>query len=321
MTNDWHKRPATWVGDCPVRPEVGLLEKLEKSIRLLASDTPSVLPQAWWSACRLAVHQALEQGSGALAFSSKTLSDLPQTEFSRVFLAWCRWMGSPVPINLRGDILKEVKDEGVTDSLMTPQRGHMTNEELAFHSDRADITCLACWSPAASGGEFRVVSSAWVLQWIAEHHPELLPQLTLPLPHDLRGEGNVGYTLLPILSESADSFVFRYVRKFNESVLRHGVELPTDVRQLLDVVDEALTQPGAAAEVVFDKGVVAICNNHTTLHSRNAFRDDTIRKRCLLRCWLASEFTRPLPSAFLPLFHDVRPGVLRGGVRPAKLTG
>jgi hypothetical protein len=315
--NDWHQRPEAWRGGDAVRPEAALLADIEYSLVVLAGGDEDALKQPRLLACRTAIHRMLEQGSGALSFFSPTLRALPQPAFYQTFYDWCRWLGVPVPINLRGDVLKEVQDEGVTDSLTAPQRGHMTNQELAFHSDRADITCLACWSPAASGGEFRLVSSSWVAGWIAEHHPDLSPLLGLPLPHDLRGEGGEHYINLPILSESEAGFVFRYIRKFNESVLRHGLRLPAEAIRLLDAVDAAVSQPGIAAEVVFDKGVVALCNNHTTLHSRNAFHDDAERRRCLLRCWLASEHTRPLPPAFLPLFHDVRPGVLRGGVRAA----
>ncbi|HHW1845557.1 TPA: clavaminic acid synthetase, partial [Pseudomonas aeruginosa] len=31
---------------------------------------------------------------------------------------------------------------------------------------------------------------------------------------------------------------------------------------------------------------------------------------------LSSEFTRELPESFLPLFHQVAAGSLRGGIRP-----
>ncbi|ALK32376.1 TauD/TfdA family dioxygenase [Burkholderia plantarii] len=312
---DWHRRPAAWTGNDGMRLDDELLADLELAIAALARGDAGVLRQPRLQASRRAVHQWLERGGGAFALTSPTLRELPREAFHQVFRDWCEWLGTPVSINLRGDTLKEVRDAGVTDSAMAPQRGHMTNQELAFHSDRADLTCLACWSPAASGGEFRVVSSAWVVQYVAERYPQLLAQLVEPLPHDLRGEGDGDYVLLPILSESAAGFVFRYIRKFNESVVRHGVELPDSTRRLLDAVDEAVEQPGAAAEVVFDKGTVVLCNNHTTLHSRHAFTDDASRQRCLLRCWLASEFTRPLPDAFAPLFHDVRAGRLRGGVR------
>ena len=57
-------------------------------------------------------------------------------------------------------------------------------------------------------------------------------------------------------------------------------------------------------------------NNHITLHARTRFDNDETHERCLLRCWLSSEFTRPLPESFLPLFHSVQAGTLRGGVQP-----
>lgn len=85
---------------------------------------------------------------------------------------------------------------------------------------------------------------------------------------------------------------------------------------MLDGLDEAIERADGYAELDFSKGMLVLVNNHTTLHARTEFSDDERQRRCLLRCWLSSEFTRELPESFLPLFHQVAAGSLRGGIRP-----
>ncbi|VCY94719.1 hypothetical protein BANRA_00005 [Pseudomonas aeruginosa] len=208
-----------------------------------------------------------------------------------------------------------MRDLGLRDARDAPQRP-LTSQELAFHSDRADLTVLACWSPARRGGAFRIRSSADVLATLEAANPAWLPLLGQPIPHDLRDEGDADYALVPLLTETPRTFVLRYIRKFNESVTRHGLSLAPQVRSMLDGLDEAIERADGYAELDFSKGMLVLVNNHTTLHARTEFSDDERQRRCLLRCWLSSEFTRELPESFLPLFHQVAAGSLRGGIRP-----
>ena len=116
---------------------------------------------------------------------------------------------------------------------------------------------------------------------------------------------------MPLLTETPRTFVLRYIRKFNESVTRHGLSLAPQVRSMLDGLDEAIERADGYAELDFSKGMLVLVNNHTTLHARTEFSDDERQRRCLLRCWLSSEFTRELPESFLPLFHQVAAGSAR----------
>ncbi|WP_211284350.1 TauD/TfdA family dioxygenase [Xenorhabdus stockiae] len=264
------------------------------------------------------LHRELELGSGVLVHDSPTLKYLQTVPFRALFSKFCFWFGMPVSINKQGHYLKEVRDHGVRDNHGMPQRGHLTNQELAFHSDRADLTVLSCWSPAARGGTFRIRSSADVVSQAEQRQPSWLSQLNKPIPHDLRDEGGQPWIALPLLSENHYQFVLRYIRKFNDSVVRHGIEQTQEINQMLADIDIIIEQPNHYAELNFSKGMLVILNNHITLHARTCFENDKKHERCLLRCWLSSEFTRPLPISFLPLFHNVDAGTLRGGVLPEK---
>ncbi len=308
-----HRRPAPWRGNAVFCASAAFAAGLETLFARLLEQRPADSAEAL---LRQRLHHELEHGSGVLLHDSALLRGLAEDEFQRVFRAFCQWLGRTVAINRNGEYLKEVRDLGLRDARDAPQRGHLTSQELAFHSDRADLTVLACWSPARRGGAFRIRSSADVLATLEAANPAWLPLLGQPIPHDLRDEGDADYALVPLLTETPRTFVLRYIRKFNESVTRHGLSLAPQVRSMLDALDEAIERADGYAELDFSKGMLVLVNNHTTLHARTEFSDDERQRRCLLRCWLSSEFTRELPESFLPLFHQVAAGSLRGGIRP-----
>ncbi len=308
-----HRRPAPWRGNAVFCASAAFAAGLETLFARLLERRPADSAEAL---LRQRLHHELEHGSGVLLHDSALLRGLAEDEFQRVFRAFCQWLGRTVAINRNGEYLKEVRDLGLRDARDAPQRGHLTSQELAFHSDRADLTVLACWSPARRGGAFRIRSSADVLATLEAANPAWLPLLGQPIPHDLRDEGDADYALVPLLTETPRTFVLRYIRKFNESVTRHGLSLAPQVRSMLDGLDEAIERADGYAELDFSKGMLVLVNNHTTLHARTEFSDDERQRRCLLRCWLSSEFTRELPESFLPLFHQGAAGSLRGGIRP-----
>lgn len=308
-----HRRPAPWRGNTVFSASAAFAAGLETLFARLLERRSADSAEAL---LRQRLHHELEHGSGVLLHDSALLRGLAEDEFQRVFRAFCQWLGRTVAINRNGEYLKEVRDLGLRDARDAPQRGHLTSQELAFHSDRADLTVLACWSPARRGGAFRIRSSADVLATLEAANPAWLPLLGQPIPHDLRDEGDADYALVPLLTETPRTFVLRYIRKFNESVTRHGLSLAPQVRSMLDGLDEAIERADGYAELDFSKGMLVLVNNHTTLHARTEFSDDERQRRCLLRCWLSSEFTRELPESFLPLFHQVAAGSLRGGIRP-----
>lgn len=314
-----HQRPAPWTTPDALALPAPIAEELEGLLGQLVSGTSHAEHAQRAQQLRHAIHHQLESGSGAIWLHSAALARASREAFHHAFFEFCTLLGLPVSINKNGDVIKEVKDAGHKDSKLAPARGHMTNQELAFHSDRADITVLACWEAASHGGEFKICSSAKLIEVLEKRNPDWIKWLTTPIPHDLRDEGSSGdsYCHLPILSESDGAFVLRYIRKFNDSAIRHGIALPDEVKTMLSEIDQVINHPDMSVQVSFEKGSIALVNNHTTLHSRTEFVDAPGAERCLLRCWLASEFTRPLPEAFSTIFHTIQPGVLRGGVRPA----
>lgn len=313
-----HRRPSPWSSVDALALPRKAADDLEALLAAILVNEDDKLNSVTMQVVRQFVHNKLEFGSGAIKHDSDVLARAGRADFDRVFARFCEYLGQPAAINKAGDVVKEVKDWGRRDSAMVPVRGHMTNQALAFHSDRADISVLACWETASRGGEFKICSSAKLVEVLEQQNPVWLQWLSRPIPHDLRDEGsaNDSYCMLPILRETEESFVLRYIRKFNDSVVRHQLPLQEEIKHMLDGIDSILDQPEISVQFTFEKGSLVLVNNHTTLHARTEFVDIAPQQRCLLRCWLSSEFTRALPEEFSPIFHNVQPGMLRGGIVP-----
>ncbi|WP_224972103.1 TauD/TfdA family dioxygenase [Acinetobacter oleivorans] len=308
-----HTKPTPWRGNGVLRQSEFLSSDVEEILKSIAKGTSHT--QLHNEELRKKIHKEIETGCGVVFHRSKLLEKLGHYEFRATFQAFCSWLGTPAFINKYGDYIKEVADTGARDSLNDPQRGHMTNQKLSFHSDRADITVLCCWSPAYKGGELRLRSSSDVVNQLEKASSRLQVLLRTPIAHDLRDESDKNYCKIPLLWDEPNSFGFRYIRKFNESVIRHGLKLSSETLALLDAVDAEINQPNAYAEISFKKGDLVLINNHTTLHMRTEFQDSNQIRRNLLRCWLSSEYTRELPESFDPIFHETKAGISRGGIR------
>lgn len=261
-------------------------------------------------------HKELEGGTGVMFFKETDFKNIHFDLQKKIFLKVNQFFGWLAPINKTGDVIKEVMDTGIKDSMLSPVRGHMTNQELSFHSDRADITGLLCVSNALCGGEFKICSSANLYFSLLNNHIDILKMLSANIPHDLRNDNKINGNIChhPIFFINSTNFVVRYIRKFIESTERHGNFVSKQLLEALDIIDNIINVPSFYHKIDFKSGDIIFFNNHTTLHARNSFIDDITKPRCLLRSWLSSPFTRQLPNTFQPIFHVVEAGVLRGGI-------
>jgi hypothetical protein len=262
----------------------------------------------------LNIHKELEEGKGVIFLYSKLLKNIEPIQRRSLLFKFSQFVGTPIPINKAGELLREVRDMGLYDAPHMPVRGHLTNQTLPFHSDRADITVLLCESTAATGGEFKICSSASIFA-VLQEYPSILEVLCQDIPHDMRDEGNLKEDVCyhPVISYH-DTFAVRYIRRFINSVMRHGIVLEDKLIAALNKMDEILDDPNLCHEINLEPGHLICFNNHITLHSRNSFINNEQHQRCLLRIWLSSEFSRKLPSSFKAVFHNTCAGSFRGGV-------
>lgn len=69
-----------------------------------------------------------------------------------------------------------------------------------------------------------------------------------------------------------------------------------------------------------EAGDIQLLNNHTVLHTREAFRDGPGRVRHLLRLWLSSPDDPPLPAVYEELYGGALTPGARGGIRVDGVT-
>lgn len=221
--------------------------------------------------------------------------------------------------NAKGHILGHVRDLG-RDPKDPTARIYQTTARQTFHTDSTDIVGLVCLKTAKSGGESMLVSAMSIYNVMREESPELALELFRPNAVDRRGEVPVGmkeYYELPPLTWHDGRLTVHYQRQYIDSAMRFD-DAPrlTEKRiEALDMFDRLANDPKLKLDMEFRPGDIQLAHNHALLHDRLDFVDwpELDKRRHLLRLWLCTPDSRPLPEAFAQRFGSVEIGD-RGGV-------
>ena len=166
---------------------------------------------------------------------------------------------------------------------------------------------LLCVRQAAKGGENQLVSSVAIHNKMAQDCPELLACLYEPYHYKRH---NVGLTLTsaqgtyqqPIFAVEQGHFVCNILRRLIdiEQDLPDVPKMTTQQIRALDVFHELAHGPELCHTYTMHDGDLLLLNSFVTLHSRLSFEDGTNpeRNRPMLRLWLWSEYSLPLPHWF-----------------------
>lgn len=238
----------------------------------------------------------LEDGPGFML-----VRGLPRERFTAEECELIYWglgvqFGTPISQNSRGHLLGHVRDEGKT--MDDPNaRAYQTKSRLDFHCDQlpVDILGLFCVQSAKSGGASALVSAYTVHNVLRKERPDLLEELYQPYYVDWRGENppsEAPFYECPMFSYHEGKLAVRFASlAYFRSVSRYGEEYAMTAAQAeaLDYVQQIANRPALRLTMMFQPGDMQFINNHTILHSREAFEDyDEIeRKRHLLRMWIA----------------------------------
>ncbi len=237
------------------------------------------------------------------------------------------YMGVVRPQNRNSDVMTDVRDAGGSYKVKGG-RGYNTNAELDFHIDSADVVSLLCRRTARAGGQSKVVSSLAIRDEVARIRPDLLIVMQQPFLHSYQGAQDPRqppYYGCPIFAEQNGVFAARSNRKNIVAVERDFEQAPRLTPQqieALDLLDELMRSEDFCYDMQLEPGDMQLLNSYVTLHSRTAFEDfeEPDRKRHLIRLWLAITSSQPLPDSWEEYFIDVRPGVVRGGMRGQGIT-
>lgn len=209
--------------------------------------------------------------------------------------------GIPVSQNSYGDLLGHVFDRGVKMG-EGRVRGYQTNQNLRFHTDRADMTALLCLRPAKTGGHSSLVSSMAIHDEIAATDPDLLPPLYdgMPYVHVEEG-GNENPRRIPVYS-LCDGVLSCGIQRntVHTAITVAGIPVSEREQAALDRFDALANDPDFRFDMNLEAGDIQFCKNYTVMHARTAYEDDPdpALKRHLVRLWLAFEAARPVAPHF-----------------------
>jgi hypothetical protein len=279
------------------------------------------------------VREELENGSGMVKVRGLDVSRYAHDELRRIWYALGSHFGTPMFQNCRGEVMREIKDEGMGvgakmygatvdasgKQFLSSAARTLSPGQLRFHTDRCDVVGLLCVRQAAEGGVSKLASSATVYNEILKRRPDLHALLCKPIPRGRFGEEaggeHVAYDL-PIFGVRDGKLTSHFSLTYIESAqLLPGVRKLSDaeweaIRMLIDVAEEN------CFEMRFAPGDMQLLNNHVIYHGRTAFKDDvsTGQDRLLMRLWLSVPNSRSLPDDHAVLWGDVAGGKPHGGI-------
>lgn len=238
----------------------------------------------------------------------------------RLVAELARQIGFLLPQTFANNRTALIEDQGKNYSL-PGTRGHETNAELAFHSDRCDAGMLLYVRCAAQGGGLSLIGYEQAARALERRDPDALDTLCKDYPIDLRSERifqTPEWSLRPILWTGEQGLRGHYIRRFIHDSQRHPDCPRLTPRQIaaldaFDAVLETLRPSGAFAPT---PGELLLFDSYRVMHARQAYIDhqDGRPGRLAIRAWIAPYHSEPLPDFLLPLAGALEAGCFRGGV-------
>lgn len=278
------------------------------------------------------VARLLEEGPGLMRLRGLPVERYDEAGQRAIFFGLGSHLGTAVTQTSAGELMATITDEGearnqrgrveTKDGSFLSSRGRVQSSgQLRFHTDRVDVVGLLCVAQAASGGLSKVASAIAIHDAMLERRPDLLELLFRDYYRSRFGEEdreNRDWYKLPIFALEGPHFTTHYSRTYIEAA-QLNPEIPKMSAaewQAIDLMAELAEE--LCLTMTLEPGDMQFLNNHVLFHARTAYEDDAAsgRRRKLYRLWLSMPNSRPLPKGHAVLFGDVRPGALRGGIRP-----
>ena len=275
--------------------------------------------------------EALEDGRGLVKLTGFPVARYDREDLKLIWMGLTRHLGTPVPQDCRGQMMREIRDEGgdlaarhgslesAGGSFLSSKARTYSSGVLRFHTDRCDVVGLLAVGQARSGGVSKIVSTQAIHNAMLERRPDLLEELYRPIHRSRLGEEEGGEAVtypLPVFGLRDGRFTSHYSRTYVEAAqLLPGTPRMTERQwQALDLL-QALAEE-LCFEMTLEPGDMQFLNNHVVYHARTAFEDDPESGwvRLLYRIWLSMPNSRALPQDQAVLWRDVEAGALRGGI-------
>jgi hypothetical protein len=283
------------------------------------------------------VADELEEGCGMVKLRGLPVERYQPLELRQIWFGIGGHLGRPIYQNFRGELMREIKDEGAGVGerygqlkreqesggvFLSSYARTLSNGALRFHTDRCDVVGLLCVRQADTGGRSLLCSSVTVHNEMLRRRPDLLDELFENVYRSRLGEEKGGAEMvypLPIFGVRDGKFTSHYSQTYIEAA-----QLLPGVPQLRAAQGEALALLTALAkqlsfEMTLEPGDMQFLNNHVVYHARTPFTDDPTadRSRLLYRIWLTMPNSRALPEGHEVLWRNVEAGMPRGGIAQA----
>jgi hypothetical protein len=267
----------------------------------------------------LSIREALENDLGIYMLHGLPVERYSDEQLRIIFLGLGRHLGTTLPQSTEGEHLQDVIDRG--EPLFGDNgRGTNSRDSLPWHTDRCDVVSLLCIRKALTGGESKVASMANMYNILRRERPDLLELLCQPFHHG-RAQWEAASSSptyeLPVFTFCEQQLASRYLRHFIHlgQDFQEVPRLSARQKEALDYMDARFEHEDVCMNIGFEPGDIQLLNNLICAHSRATYTSAAPNAgRFLLRLWLAVPNSRPLVDAFLPLYGDVRPGAVRGGI-------
>lgn len=232
---------------------------------------------------------------GEVGFDVVSTKGLPKAYHRLAYAALGIAVGEPI---LRYGLLYAVADRG--ESYLEKQIPvSMTRASTGMHTDSSARDCvpgvvaLLCERPSLDGGTSRIANAEAACAWLGENDPESLRLLKKAYLRDVvtpgmdKGMDTLKRNRFPVVSETEDGFVLRYMRYWIEKGHeRAGSPLSDDVLAAFDALDAALEREEFAAAFRLEEGDMLFVNNRRLVHGRDAYDQVPSGGRLLWRMWL-----------------------------------
>lgn len=276
-------------------PEIAELEaalsEIERQDVPLESVTAGPLPLPRLRGRAAEWRRELSRGRGFLVLSALPIDRWSEERSALAFWLLGHLLGQPGAQNAAGELLGHVRDYGERDARHT--RLYRTASEIGFHCDAADVVGLLCLETAVRGGASRIASSVaiWNELYVRDRAAAYL--LFEPFAVDRRDEQPAGdrpWFEMPPCRYGADEVLRTFYHgEYFRSVerLEQVGPLSRERRAALDAYDSIGNEPDFRLDMQLARGEIQLLSNHTIVHARTDYEDDSERKRHLLRLWLS----------------------------------
>ncbi|MDB5413601.1 MAG: hypothetical protein JWR10_1936 [Rubritepida sp.] len=309
------------------RLEAPHLVELDRAIVATRAKAPESITRADFPLPLMApiladIGEELETGRGIARLRGLPVGRYESEDIQRMYWGLSLYVGRPLYQNSRGELLSVIQDRSADPKshfagetgVKSATAKALSTDSLNFHTDTSDVIGLLCVRNAANGGLTKVASTAKAYNEILAQRPDLLEVLFQDYWH-YRPEQAEATFPLPLFGVRDG----KLTSTFSPANLRKAQEF-AGTPQMSEAQKEALDLLLRVCEAhcivsAFEPGDAQFLNNHVVSHGRTAFNNDNTsgQSRFMMRVWLATPDSRPMPEQFSVLWGDTAAGSVRGG--------